>query len=186
MGTSSSCKLKVPIVAMAGRMLLATVAISGLIPAAHAFAINPDAAGLLRRGHAAAAIHRTEALRAGLRATALPSASSARRGLHLMMAEGKGARARARAQARSSARGGARARGGTRQRAGVHAVLVAGSAKPKLVGLIGATGGVGRLCAAALQEQVSVRCMCARAKRVHGRSCLTVRAIVPDASCIAH
>ena len=40
---------------------------------------------------------------------------------------------------------------------------MAGSGKPKLVGLIGATGGVGRLCAAALQEQVSVRCMCARA-----------------------
>jgi len=91
----ASCSLK-RIHPMVTGMLLAAVAISALIPAAHAFAVNPAAAGLLRRGHAAAAIDRTEA---GLRSPAFParaaSAASARRGLNLMMAEGMGARARA-------------------------------------------------------------------------------------------
>lgn len=142
-------------------MLIAIVATSALIPAAHAFAVNPAAAGLLRRGHAAAAIDRMEALRTGLRAPAChadASAASARRSLHLMMTEGMGARARERVLVLQRARARTEALA-LAQRAGADEVLLAGSAKPKLVGLIGATGGVGRLCAAALQEQVPVRCM---------------------------
>jgi len=94
-GIRASCSLK-RIHPMVTGMLLAAVAISALIPAAPAIAVHPAAAGLLRRGHAAAAIDRTEA---GLRSPAFParaaSAASARRGLNLMMAEGMGARARA-------------------------------------------------------------------------------------------
>merc|ERR1719199_1275269 len=58
-------------------------------------------------------------------------------------------------------------RAGGRARLGL--MMSDAAAKPKLVGLIGATGGVGRLCCAALQEQgLSVRAIVRNSGRAEG------------------